>query len=84
MRLSAMKTPHTLPDVLLQWFKPEAASHLRCSQVSDHEFRVEVIQDTPASVPGPLAMLGYARQFHPGSVPSTDEIMRELREGDRD
>ena len=34
--------------------------------------------------PGPLAMLGYARQFHAGAVPATDEAMRELREGDHD
>ena len=33
---------------------------------------------------GPMAMLGYARQFQVGSVPSTDEIMRELRAGDQD
>lgn len=73
-----------IPDVLRQWFKPEAADHLRCSQVSDHEFRVEIIQAIRAAVPGPLAMLGYARQFHAGAVPTTDEAMRELREGDHD
>lgn len=38
----------------------------------------------PVAVPpaGPLATLGYARQFQAGPVPTTDEIMRELREGD--
>ncbi len=38
----------------------------------------------PSAVPGPLAMLGYARQFHPGPVPTTDEAMREIRGGDED
>lgn len=33
---------------------------------------------------GPLAMLGYARRFQAGTAPTTDEIMRELREGDHD
>jgi hypothetical protein len=78
-----MNAPDTaasgIPGALRPWFKPEAADHLRCSQVSDHEFRVEIIQASPAAVPGPLAMLGYARQFHAGTVPTTDEAMRELR-----
>ena len=77
-----MNAPVTIPDSLLQWFKPEAANHLRCSQVSDHEFRVEIMDVPPAAVPGPVAMLGYARQFHSGAVPRTDEVMRELRAGD--
>ena len=73
-----------IPDALLPWFKPEAAKHLRCSQVSDHAFRVEIIETIPEAVPGPIAMLGYARQFYPDGAPSTDDVMRELRAGDRD
>ena len=79
-----MNAPLTIPDSLLKWLKPDAVNHLRCSQVSDHEFRVEIMDVTPAAVPGPLAMLGYARQFHQGIMPGTDEVMRELRAGDDD
>lgn len=84
MRQSPMDKPatNTLPEALLQWFKPEADKHLRCSQVSENEFRVEIITHTDAPAPGPVAMLGYARQFHPDRVPTTDEVMRELRAGD--
>ena len=79
-----LSTAPGIPDSLLQWFKPGAADHLRCSRVSDHEFRVEILQASSPAVPGPLAMLGYARQFHPGPGPTTDEVMRELRAGDQD
>ncbi|HBJ87006.1 MAG TPA: sporulation regulator [Verrucomicrobiales bacterium] len=79
-----MNAPFTIPHSLLQWLKPDAANHLRCSQVSDHEFRVEIMDAQPAAVPGPVAMLGYARQFYQGTVPGTDEVMRELRAGEND
>jgi hypothetical protein len=74
----------SIPEMLLPWLKPEAAKHLRCSQVSENEFRVEIMDALPADVLGPVAMLGYARRFHEGSVPCTDEVMRELRSGDAD
>ena len=77
-----MSATLTIPDSLLRWLKPEAVNHLRCSQVSDHEFRVEIMDVPPTDVPGPVTMLGYARQFQTGAVLSTDEVMRELRAGD--
>ncbi|MGV3663399.1 MAG: hypothetical protein ACO1TE_24725 [Prosthecobacter sp.] len=73
-----------VPDILAQWFKPGAAHHLRCSRVTDREFRIEILDEPATSIPGPLAMMGYARQFNPETVPSTNEIMRDLREGDAD
>jgi len=79
-----MNAPVTIPASLLKWLKPEAVNHLRCSQLSDHEFRVEIMDEPPAVVPGPVAMIGYARRFHEGAVPGTDEAMRELRAGDDD
>ena len=79
-----MNAPVTIPASLLKWLKPEAVNHLRCSQLSDHEFRVEIMDEPPAVVPGPVAMIGYARRFHEGTVPGTDEAMRELRAGDGD
>ena len=79
-----MSALRTIPDSLLQWLKPDAVNHLRFSQVSDHEFRVEIMDAPPTAVPGPVAMLGYARQFYQEAVPGTDDVMRELRAGDDD
>ncbi|HEY1052758.1 MAG TPA: hypothetical protein VGE39_23480, partial [Prosthecobacter sp.] len=73
-----------VPDILAQWFKPGAAEHLRCSRVTDREFRVEILDAPPTQIPGPLAMMGYARQFSQETTCDTDEIMRELREGEAD
>jgi hypothetical protein len=55
---------------------------LRWEQISETVFRVAV--ETPDDAPGPLAALGYARRFSSAPVPRTDEVMRELREGDTD
>lgn len=73
-----------VPDILSQWFKPGAAEHLRCSRVTDREFRIEILDEPATQIPGPLAMMGYARQFNPEEARSTDDIMSELREGDDD
>lgn len=48
--------------------------------VSDTELRVTL--PPPGDVPGPLAVLGYARKFSPDDNRSTDEIMQELRDGE--
>lgn len=40
------------------------------------------LPEKDSSVPVPQAMFGFARQFHQEPIPSTEEIMRELREGD--
>jgi hypothetical protein len=49
-------------------------------QSGENEFRV--IVETPEEAPGPLAALGYARRFHAGVVPTSDEAMSALREGE--
>jgi hypothetical protein len=48
-------------------------------QISDHELRTDVPSDE--AVADPHAMLGYARRFNPEPW-TTDETIRELREGD--
>jgi bifunctional DNA-binding transcriptional regulator/antitoxin component of YhaV-PrlF toxin-antitoxin module len=53
---------------------------LRWEQISDTTFRVAV--EGAADAPGPLGVLGWARRFHAGTPPTTDEVMREAREGD--
>ncbi|MCK5802140.1 MAG: sporulation regulator [Lentisphaeria bacterium] len=55
---------------------------LHWQAVSETEFRVTV--ETPADAPGPLAVLGWARRGRSGPVRTSDDIMRELREGDAD
>ena len=53
---------------------------LRWEQVSDTVFRV--IVETDDNPPGPLAALGWARQFHAVPPARTDDVLRELRDGD--
>ena len=55
---------------------------LRWEQVSETEFRVTIPPDRDAA--GPLAALGWARQFHTDEPRPTDEIMLDLREGEAD
>ena len=53
---------------------------LHWQRMSDREFRV--IVDTADTAPGPLAALGWARRFHRGRTPGSDEAMKVLRVGD--
>jgi len=53
---------------------------LRWEQVSDTVFRVAI--ETVDDAPGPLAVLGWARRFSTGTLPRTDHLLDELREGD--
>jgi bifunctional DNA-binding transcriptional regulator/antitoxin component of YhaV-PrlF toxin-antitoxin module len=53
---------------------------LRWERVSDTVFRVAV--ETAEDAPGPLAALGWARRFSTGPLPRSDDVIRELREGD--
>ncbi len=73
-----------VPDLLMPWLKPGAAAHLRFSKLTDRAFRVEVVDSPEVSFPGPLAMVGFARQFNQDPILGTDELMQELREGDAD
>lgn len=54
--------------------------HLHWYPVSDREFRVVV--ETTEESPGPLAALGFAVKFNRRGTPTSDEAMRELREGE--
>jgi hypothetical protein len=78
----------TLPDPL----DATLAERVKISGArSKEEYLLSLVESDCAAgelehvvVPGPLAMLGDARQFHAGEVPTTDKAMRELREGDHD
>jgi len=72
----------SIPAALRKALNLRAGQQLLWQQVSDHEFRVEVLTET--DVPGPEAMLGYARRFLPEETRNTDAVLQELREGDAD
>jgi bifunctional DNA-binding transcriptional regulator/antitoxin component of YhaV-PrlF toxin-antitoxin module len=48
--------------------------------VSDQEFRVVV--ESSEEAPGPLAVLGWAKRYNRDPLPSSDEALQELREGE--
>ena len=70
----------SIPASLRKAMNLTPGQRLKFAAVSDREFRV--IAETPA-IPGPVAMLGYARKLRTGPGRRTDEWMRELREGDQ-
>ena len=70
----------SVPAALRQDLKLQPGQKLRWHRVSDREFRVEIVEE--GKVPGPLAMLGYARRFTPGDNRGSDAWLRELREGE--
>jgi len=72
----------SFPSQLRKRAHLQTGQKLRWTQISPTEFRVTVIEERE-QVPGPLAMLGYARRkYHPEDSRTTDEIMAELREGE--
>ena len=52
---------------------------LHWEQVSEREIRISLYEESP---PGPLSVLGYAKRFRQGPSRSTDDWMKELREGE--
>jgi len=70
----------SVPSSLRRAARLKPGQHLRWQLISDTEFRVTVEPDQ--AVAGPMAALGYALRFQPGDRRSTDQIMRELREGE--
>lgn len=70
----------SIPSRFRRQARLKAGQRLHWEQISDTEFRVAA--ETHAEAPGPLAVLGWARRFHRGKAPRTDEVMKALREGD--
>jgi AbrB family looped-hinge helix DNA binding protein len=68
----------SLPAALRRALRLRPGQKLRFEQVSDHEFRVFTPLDT---VPGPMAMLGYARRLG-RPARRTRDWMKELRQGE--
>ena len=70
----------SIPATIRKALNLKPGQKLRWEQVSDYECRV-FYESTEA--PGPMGMVGYARKFNPDDSRSTDEWMKELREGEQ-
>lgn len=70
----------SVPSKLRRRAGLQVGNHLHWYPVSDREFRVVV--ETNEESPGPLAALGWAIKFNRRGTPTSDEAMRELREGE--
>ena len=72
----------SVPALLRKLFGLRAGQRLIWQTINDKEIRVTV-DAASASCLGPAAMLGYALKFNPQEKRGTDEIMRELRAGEK-
>jgi len=70
-----------IPARIRQQLNLKAGQKLRWQKVADNECRVFL--DPSEGAPGPIAMLGYARKFNPKDLRTTDQWMKELREGEK-
>ena len=70
-----------IPTAIRKALNLKPGQKLHWALVSDCECRL--FPDASAKAPGPLAMLGYARKFAPEDLRSTDEWMKEVREGEQ-
>lgn len=70
---SIRRAAHLEPGQKLHWI-----------QLSATEFRV-IVESSKKEVVGPLGALGWARKFsEENSSVSTDEVMKDLREGEEE
>jgi len=71
----------SVPAALRKNMELRPGARFHWEQVSNYEFRVNV--EPPQKIPGPMAMLGYARVQFPKRPPrTTAEVMREIRDGE--
>lgn len=70
----------SIPAKIRKQMNLKPGQKLRWQKVGDNECRV--FHDCSEEGLGPIAMLGYARKFNPQDPRTTDEWMRELREGE--
>lgn len=69
----------SIPAQVRRHMHLRSGTKLRWQEISEHECRVVVAQEGCGA--GARAMLGYARQAR--KTRSTEEWIRELREGDK-
>ncbi len=69
----------SVPAELRKTMRLHTGQRLSWQRISDREMRVVIEEEKPM---GPLSVLGYARKLHPATARTTDQWMRELREGE--
>ena len=72
----------SIPASIRKQAKLQSGQTLQWELLTNREFRLVMVQDV--NPVGAFAMLGYAKQFNLAETRSVDEIMAELRAGDRD
>lgn len=72
----------SIPALIRRVLGLKAGQRLIWSKVSDREVRI--VRAGPEECPGPTAALGYARKFIKDSSRTSDELLSEVREGERD
>lgn len=70
----------SIPAQIRKQLNLKPGQKLRWQKVGDNECRV--FHEQSEDMPGPIAMLAYARKFNPQDLRGTEAWMRELREGE--
>lgn len=70
----------SMPSGLRKAARLEPGQSLTWHMVSETEFRVTVTRAT--EIRGAKAAIGFARRFHGERVPTTEEALRDIREGE--
>lgn len=70
----------SMPSGLRKAARLEPGQSLTWHMISETEFRVTVARS--AEIRGAKAAIGYARRFHGERVPTTEEALRDIREGE--
>jgi bifunctional DNA-binding transcriptional regulator/antitoxin component of YhaV-PrlF toxin-antitoxin module len=69
----------SVPAELRKTMRLHTGQRFSWQRISDREMRVVIEEEKPT---GPLSVLGYARKLRPKTPLSTDQWMRELRQGE--
>lgn len=69
----------SVPAELRKSMRLHTGQRFKWQCISHREMRVVVEEEKP---PGPLNVLGYARKLRPETLRTTEQWMRELRDGE--
>lgn len=70
----------SVPALLRKLFNLKPGQRFLWKRVGENE--ISIIVDTGKQALGPRATLGYARKFYHGIAPSSDKVLKEIREGE--
>lgn len=72
----------SVPAALRRLLRLKPGQRVHWQANAQGQIRLKVLSASPA--PGPRAVFGYAQRFSPSRRKSSDQVLRELRAGDRD